>query len=133
MNWANETTFSEADGLDGTDIFNSYENTPVPIAVLPEKALVAFDNVIDRNVYSGKAYFIDHMVNHHDELNVSEYKNFQNDLDNFDKIYSDPKNGSIVFEKNKNNKKYSIAVKEDNEGHLVFYKSYYSCCYSICY
>ncbi len=124
MEWANQTTFDEADGLDGSQIFEKYDNEPIPIAVLPKETLIAFDNVTDRNIYSGKAYFIDHMVNHHNELDVSEYENFQEDLDNYDKIYNDPKNGSIVFEKNKNNKKYSVAVKE-LEGNLVFYKSYH--------
>lgn len=125
MTWANKNIFDEADGLEGADIYKTYENQPIPIAILPKKAIIAFNNVKNRNIYSGKAYFIDHMVNHHDELDVTEYKNFQDDLDNFDKIYSDPKNGSIVFEKDKNNKKYSIAVKEDKEGNLVFYKSYH--------
>lgn len=124
MEWANQTTFDEADGLDGNQIFEKYENEPMPIAVLPKESLIAFNNVTDRNIYSGKAYFIDHMVNHHNELDVSEYENFQDDLDNYDKIYNDPKNGSVVFEKNKNNKKYSVAVKE-LEGNLVFYKSYH--------
>lgn len=125
MAWANQSIFDEADGLDGEAIFEKYDNQPVSIAILPKKSLVAFKNIQDRNLYSGKAYFIDHMVNHHDELDVSEYKNFQDDLDNFNKIYSDPKNGSIVFERDKNNKKFSIAVKEDDKGHLVFYKSYH--------
>lgn len=125
LNWVTQEVYDEADGLTGNEIFAKYDNIPVPIAVLPEKASIIFDGLTDRNIYSGKAYFIDHMVNHHAELDVSEYQNLQNDLDNFDKVYLDPKNESIAFEKDKNNKKYSIIIKQDLQGHLLFYKSYH--------
>lgn len=124
LSWATQDTYDEADGLTGKEIFEKYDNTPVPIAILPEKAEIIFDGN-DRNIYCGKAYFIDHMVNHHSELDISEYESLQDDLDNFDKVYLDPKNESVAFEHNKNNKKYSIIVKQDLQGHLLFYKSYH--------
>lgn len=122
--WATQDTYDEADGLTGKEIFEKYDNTPVPIAILPKRAEIIFDGN-DRNIYCGKAYFIDHMVNHHSELDVSEYESLQDDLDNFDKVYLDPKNESVSFERSKNNKKYLIIVKQDLQGHLLFYKSYH--------
>lgn len=125
LKWVTQEIYDEADGLTGNEIFAKYDNTPVPIAILPEKAAIIFNGLTDRNIYSGKAYFIDHMVNHHAELDVREYQELQNDLDNFDKVYLDPKNESIAFEKDKNEKKYSIIIKQDLQGHLLFYKSYH--------
>ena len=125
LKWVTQEIYDEADGLTGNEIFAKYDNTPVPIAILPEKAAIIFNGLTDRNIYSGKAYFIDHMVNHHAELDVREYQELQNDLDNFDRVYLDPKNESIAFEKDKNEKKYSIIIKQDLQGHLLFYKSYH--------
>lgn len=125
LDWLTQDLYDEVDGLTGDEIFKKYDNTPIVIAELPEKAAVIFNYPQDKNIYSGKAYFLDHMVNHHEEVDISEYKNLQDDLINFDKVYADPKNQSIVFERNKENKKYSIIIKEDLQGHLLFYKSYH--------
>ncbi len=123
--WTTSDIYDEADGLDGNEIFQKYDNIPVPIAILPERAVIIFNNLSNRYIYSGKAYFIDHMVNHHAELDADEFQNFQDDLNSFEKVYLDPKNSSIIFEKDKNNKKYSIVLKQDFQGNLLFYKSYH--------
>lgn len=126
LSWANESNFEKADGLDDNEIFQKFGNIEfLPIAIIPEKAMGVFYPIKDNKVYSGKGYFIAHMVNHHDELQLDEYESLQDDLTNFDHVYQDPKNKSIVFEKEKKSKKYSLVLKQDVQGRIIFYKSYH--------
>ena len=123
--WVTESNLEEADGMERNQIFQMFGNKEEPIAVIPNECLYLFEPIVDNKIYSGKGYFLDHIVNHHDEINPKEFLNIQNDIDDYSNIYKDPKNESIVFETEKNNKKYSVVVKKDEEGKLVFYKSYH--------
>lgn len=123
--WATDENFDIAEGLSREDIFEKFGNDREIIAILPNKILPLFD-VTDKNVYCGKGYFIDHMANHHPEVDLSYYESIQNILDEHKEIYLDTKNGSVVFgQTNVFGKKDFLALRKDNDDKIVFYKTFY--------
>ena len=123
--WATDENFDIAEGLSREDIFEKFGNDREIIAILPNEILPLFD-VTDKNVYCGKGYFIDHMANHHPEVDLSYYESIQNILDEHKEIYLDTKNGSVVFgQTNVFGKKDFLALRKDNDDKIVFYKTFY--------
>ena len=72
-----ETWYDEAKGMTPEQIFNKYPNNPKPIAMLSDDIVAHFPGVTNRSLYCGKAYFINHMVNHHAEVNPAAYEQIQ--------------------------------------------------------
>ena len=123
--WATNKNFDFAKELTRTEIFEKFGNKKEVIAILPVEILHIFDTD-DRNVYCGKGYFIDHMANHHPEVDLNYYETIQDILDEHKEIYFDKKNESVVFcQINSSGKKDFLVLKKDNNERIVFYKTFY--------
>ena len=76
--WLSSENLEYAKGKTREEIFNLFDNTPLPIAMLPLYYLQFFNDTTDDNkIYSGKAYYLDHAVNHHPDVNIDVYLNLQ--------------------------------------------------------
>lgn len=102
-----------------TELFGSERKA---IGVLPLEINQIFPTITDYNLYAQKDYFIDHWVNHHSELTESIFDELQNVLDNYDDIYRDPDNGTVVFVKQEGRLNDFLVVEQEDDK-LVFYDS----------
>ncbi|MDR0711178.1 MAG: hypothetical protein LBF67_02365 [Prevotellaceae bacterium] len=68
---------------------------------MPQYLQYLGNNINDNRVYSGKGYFIDHAVNHHPEVPLSDYQNIQEILNNPDDVLPDDSKAqnALVFVK----------------------------------
>ena len=123
--WANKTIFEEAEGLSREEIFQKYTNSLEPIAYIDHEKLKLFDPIKDSYIYCGKAYFIDHMVNQHPELDIEDYQHIQEILDEPENIYLDNKINSIVFEKEYKGRKEFVVLRKDENNKIVLHKTFY--------
>jgi len=103
-------------------IYKSFNNSPVSIAVLPEKTKILFDGIHDWNIYCGKAFFVDNIKNHHPEVPVFFFKNLQDKINNFDKVFYDQKTRSIILTVKDNDKNYDFCIKPDFQNRILFCK-----------
>jgi hypothetical protein len=129
--WLSAENLNRARGKTRREIFNLFDNSLKPIAYVPARYLKYLDTAIEDNrVFSGMGYFIDHALNHHPEVDVSEYEKIQDIIDNNDDVKIDDKNSdrnSLVFIKRYG--KYGIvivSVYKTDDGKLVFHKSYFT-------
>jgi hypothetical protein len=128
--WLSEDNLRKAKGKTREQLFEEFGNKLEPLAYIPPGYLKYLGpDINDNRVYSGKGYYIDHAVNHHPEVPISDYKNIQDILDNPDDVLLDDskKQNSLVFVKQY---KYVSTVivgadKTDN-GRLVLYKSFFN-------
>lgn len=124
--WSSEETFEEAEGLSKQEIFEKYGTEKLPIATIPNNFLQLFENgkikIQDNYVYSSKGFFIDHMVNHHPELDTQDYLAMQDIINNPENVYRDNETGNIVFSQIKNNKNDVVVLGTDNDK-LILYRS----------
>lgn len=124
--WSSEETFEEAEGLSKQEIFEKYGTEKLPIATIPNNFLQLFENgkikIQDNYVYSSKGFFIDHMVNHHPELDTQDYLAMQDIINNPENVYRDNVTGNIVFSQIKNNKNDVVVLGTDNDK-LILYRS----------
>ena len=123
--WANKATFEEAEGLTREEIFEKYGDKPEPIAYISHESLKLFNSVKDSTVYCSKGYFIDHMVNHHPELDFDDYNHIQEILDKPENTYLDTKTYSIAFEKEYKGRKEFVIVKKDENNKIILHKTFY--------
>ena len=88
MDWLSDENLEKARGKTRWEIFNEFDSvTPYPIAYIPEKYMVVFDEGIkDNRVYSSQAYFVDHAVNNHPDIIKGKYLLIQEVLDDPDEI-----------------------------------------------
>ncbi|MDR1323264.1 MAG: hypothetical protein LBK68_02385 [Candidatus Margulisbacteria bacterium] len=90
--WLSENNLAKARGKTRQEIFLIFGSKLEPIAYIKPKYMKRLDkNLTDNKVYSGKGYFIDHAINHHPELPISEYYKIQDILDDPDRIKLDEK------------------------------------------
>ena len=70
--WITKDDLKAYKGLNLSEIRKILGNEKLPIAEVPIEA-ANFFGIEDTTVYSSGAYFIDHVVNHHDELSLDDY------------------------------------------------------------
>ena len=121
--WA--SLYDQTKGMTREQIFDTFPNTPKPIAMLPDNVLEHFPGVTNRSLYCGKAYFIDHMVNHHPEVDPKEYENIQDLINNSQKRFYDEKQNSLVLAIEPAPKlKEMLVIKRDQDTNkLILYKT----------
>ena len=88
MDWLSDENLEKARGKTRQEIFDEFDCIlPQPIAYIPEKYMVVFDeDIVDNRVYSSMAYFIDHAVNNHPNINKERYLLIQEVLNDPDEI-----------------------------------------------
>jgi len=106
-------------------IYKEYDNEPKKIGTIANYLMVLFPNAKDNGIYCGKAHFVDHIVNHHPEMPLDEYQNLNSIISSKSDIYEDSMNGSIAFVKTDNGRLTLVALKEDKNGKIVFWKTQY--------
>ena len=120
--WATKENYDLAFLNSSSKITELFGSEIKAIGVLPQEINQIFPSITDYNLYAQKDYFIDHWVNHHSELTESIFDELQNVLDNYDDIYRDPDNGTIIFVKQEGRlNDFLVVEQEDNK--LVFYDS----------
>ncbi|MBQ7609093.1 MAG: hypothetical protein IJU76_14180 [Desulfovibrionaceae bacterium] len=117
------------------EIFKKFSTTPKPIATLPLGYLNNFaGKTDDPRIYCSEAYFVDHAVNHHAELDVEEYKRIQDVIAHPDSVKRDTRTGvrssktrdALVFIKQyDSNRVVAISLEKDSstENKIVFHKT----------
>lgn len=119
--------YNQTQNMTREQIFDKFPNIPKPIAMLPNDIIEHFPGVTNRSLYCGKAYFIDHMVHHHPEVNPAVYQDIQECINKAQKRFYDTKQNSLVLAIEPAPKlKELLVIKRDPEtNRLVLYKSRY--------
>jgi phosphoribosylformylglycinamidine synthase len=128
--WISQSNIERAKGKTREEIFCLFGNELEPIAYLPYPYLSCLDTeIVDNRIYCGKGCFLDHVVNHHSEVNPAEYLNIQQIINYPDDVKLDERFGSrkaLIFIKK--TEKYGvmvIGVGKTEKGKLFFYKSFF--------
>ena len=121
--WLSGDNLQKAEGMSREEIFEQFGNTPEPIAYVPVKYLSVFgDDVRDNRIYCGKGYFIDHALNHHPEVTMSEYDLIQSVLSEPDAIKrTSPK--TIAFTKRIGKGYAALLQFSEEDGKIIYHKS----------
>ncbi|MDR2729516.1 MAG: hypothetical protein LBB81_01295 [Treponema sp.] len=127
--------FEKAGKQDSKTLFAKYDNTPRPIAFIPQEYLRYFKKeTADNRIYTGLAYFLDHAINHHPDITLDDYRNIQKILNDADEVIRDDrpdeKNGkprdNLLFIKDiGKNLVLVVTLEEDNNGRILLHKSLY--------
>lgn len=124
--WATQENFDKAKGKTRDEIFFSFGQKLKPIGKIPEKYLSLLNPKSgDTRVFCGKGYFIDHMVNHHPSVPLSNYEIIPDVLENPDNVKIDDKKSvpTVIFQK-KTDKYGTVVVNCKADGdRVIFYKT----------
>ena len=129
MDWLSDENLEKARGKTRLEIFDEFDCVlPQPIAYIPEKYMVVFDeDIVDNRVYSSMAYFIDHAVNNHPNINKERYLLIQEVLNDPDEIKEIVREKvSIAFVKKID--RYNavvIQLEKSAEGKIIWHKSFF--------
>lgn len=129
MDWLSDENLEKAKGKTRQEIFEEFDSvTPYPIAYIPEKYMVVFDEgIMDNRVYSSQAYFVDHAVNNHPDIIKGKYLLIQEVLDDPDGIKEIVREKvSIAFVKKVD--RYNavvIQLEKSAEGKIIWHKSFF--------
>jgi len=131
LDWLSPENLSEAKGKTREDIFSQFGNKYEPIANIdPEYLKYLGDDISDPVVYSGKGYFINHAVNHHPEVDPSEYIKIPDILSTPDDVKLDdrnPERTSLVFVKKfENYGRVIVSVDTNDMGKIVIHKTFFN-------
>ena len=127
--WLSDDNLNWAKGKSYQEIFAHFGNEPQPVAFIPKEWLTKLfgEEIADNRVYSGKAYFIDHAVNHHPEdIDLEAYVLMQEMISkNTEAIIDDRKGKKGVIFVKQYDKNYLLAVelRQEDDGKIHLYKS----------
>jgi len=117
------------------ELFEKYGNELKPIAFIPQEYLKYFKGTTsDNRIYTGLGYFIDHAVNRHSDVQLSDYKNIQDIINNPDEIIIDrredqrtkqEKDNLLFVKKYEKNTLLVIRLETNNDGQILLHKSLY--------
>jgi hypothetical protein len=127
--WLSKDAVTAAKGKSLNEIILQFGNQLEPIAFVPERFLKSIfsSDITDNRVYSGKGYFLDHVVNHHpQDIALSDYMRLQEMLSEPDEVIIDRRGGkeAAIFVR-KYDASYMAVVKVEKtpDGRLQLYKS----------
>ena len=116
-----------AKGMTRDEIFAAFSRSREPVAFLNKQTRQLL-GAKTRSVLSSEAYFIDHAVNHHSEMQPKEFLKMQEVLESPDEIVKDTKgdiNGvTFGFIKNDGDKKLVVFLRKDGDT-FIFYRTMY--------
>ena len=127
--WLSDDNLNWAKGKSYQEIIAHFGNEPQPVAFIPKEWLTKLfgEEIADNRVYSGKAYFIDHAVNHHPEdIDLEAYVLMQEMISkNTEAIIDDRKGKKGVIFVKQYDKNYLLAVelRQEDDGKIHLYKS----------
>jgi len=126
--WASQDNYNKAKniGNDRDEIFFQFGQNIKVIGRIPEKYLKILNpSSNDTRVFCGKGYFIDHMVYHHPNVDLDDYKYIPDVLENPDlvKLDNDKLVPTVIFQK-KVSKYLTVTVNcKPLEDKVIFYKT----------
>ncbi|MDR2942447.1 MAG: hypothetical protein LBV17_07650 [Treponema sp.] len=125
----------KAEKQDRETLFENYDNTPKPIAFIPQEYLQYFKKkVTDNRIYTGLAYFLDHAINRHTDITADDYRNIQKILNEADEVIRDdrpdekdgkPRDNLLFVKDIGKNLVLVVTLEEDNSGRILLHKSLY--------
>ena len=130
--WVTPEILHSLQGMSHADISAKFGDELKPIAYIRKEYLPFLaDGITDNRVYSGKAYFLDHAVNHHKEVSAPEYYNIQKIIDTADDVKLDNtkpgRKPSLLFIKNTGPVGCVVVSFEvRGNGKVVLHKSFFS-------
>lgn len=95
----------------------------VCIAELPERWLEAFEGKpAGPEIYAGEAYFVDHALNHHPEVEDRIYRELERILEDPDEVIRDRRFGrdGLVFAKTVDGVLYALVIRLYPDGRLQY-------------
>lgn len=127
--WISPENIEWAKGKTRKEIFEHFGNDLEPVSYIPEKYVGLFGDLLtDKNVYSGKGYFIDHAVNHHPNVGVEEYLNIQEVLNNPDGIKEVNAEGKKTVAFTKKLDRWNavlVQLEVGEDGKILLHKSFF--------
>lgn len=124
--WATQQNYDEAKKMSKKEIFEKFGKENKPIAEFDKKFLSFFEKTKDTKIYCSKGYFIDHMVNHHPDIPVSEYEKIPNTIKNYDKVKVDDTKGRATLIFMKKEKKWNVTViAQEKSGKVIIHKTFF--------
>ena len=115
------------------EIFKKYDNTLKPIAYIPKEYLQYFKGTAaDNRLYTGLAYFLDHAVNRHSDVQKADYNNIQDIIINPDEIIIDRRKNGATGQERDNLlfvKKYfkriilAVSLETNNRWQILLHKT----------
>ena len=132
--WLEPSELEAAKGKTRSELEFIYGKELEDIATVPEAYLKAIfgEGITDPRVYTSKAYFVDHVVNHHAaDVFAADYHEIQSILNNPDEVIRDTrinekgvKRNGVIFTK-RIGRTYLLAInlEETESGRLQLYKS----------
>jgi len=127
--WLLQKNIDWAKGKTRNEIFACFGNELEAIAYIRLEYLQCLgSDVSDSRVYSGMGYFIDHAVNHHPEVPLSDYQKIQEILNVPDDVLLDDskKGSSLIFVKQYHKLgTVIVSVSKANNGAIVLHKSFF--------
>jgi phosphoribosylformylglycinamidine (FGAM) synthase-like amidotransferase family enzyme len=129
--WLSEKNITTARGKSREEIFLIFGNELKPVFLMSAAYVPYLDPEIrDNHVYCGMGYFLDHAVNHHPEVEMTEYTKIQDIINEPDDVKLDDrhrKRRAIVFiKKYKKHGTLVIGIGKAKGDKLVFYKSFFN-------
>lgn len=132
--WLKPSEIETATGKTREEMETIFGTELEDIATVPEKYLkVIFgEEISDPRVYTSKAYFLDHVVNHHaPDVFAGDYREIQNIISNPDEVIRDTRinekgvrrNGVIFTKRIGKTLLLAISLEETETGRLQLYKS----------
>lgn len=130
LNWLSDENLERAKGRTRQEIFMEFDcETPYPIAYIPGKYLSLFDEeMVDNRVYSSQAYFIDHAVNNHPNIDKERYLMIQdvlNDPDEIKKIRREKVSIAFIKQLDRYNA-VVVQLEKTLEGKIIWHKSFFN-------
>lgn len=125
--WIRKDNIERAKGMTRDEIFAAFSRSREPVAFLNKQTRQLL-GAKTRSVLSSEAYFVDHAVNHHPEMQPKEFLKMQEVLESPDEIVRDTKGDikgdTFGFIKNNGDKKLVVFLRKDGDT-FVFYRTMY--------
>ncbi len=105
------------------ELFAMYARRSVEVATLPKRYMAAFAEMPKSpKIYVGEAYFIDHCVHHHPDVEDAIYRQIQAILDAPDEVIIDRREerDGLVFSKALEGKTYALVIRRYPDGTLAY-------------
>ena len=127
--WLGGENRNQAKGKTYDELVQLFGNDPKPVAYIPKEWLsVIGEGIKDNRIYSGKAYFIDHAVNHHPGISPEKYGDMQSVLstpDDVKEIIRDGKRSVAFIKKIDRYNAVVVQVEATPDGRIVWHKSFF--------
>lgn len=122
--WLSKENYERFTGKTLAQISEVVGNNLEAIGEVPQEVQDYF-SVSDSRVYSGAAYFIEHAVNRHGELDVNDYVAMADVFENYNSSYIQ-EDGALILRKEGRPSSQVIIVLDNDTGKMILYRTYFN-------